>query len=261
MRNGGPRYDFGSSGRTDRDGSTVPLKTANPEPIRIGVLAGEPIRDAGLASIFDLPAEQGNAPLVPVLGTLPELLTTETLSYLVVDLHSSPDCLEDLETVRQTRPDMRSIVIGPEGDEELVLTAITAGARAYLGLSAGPEMVRQAIDVVTAGSIWAPRRLLSKLIDRLLNVPKVTMRPAPSDLTQREEQVLRLLLEARSTREIASRLGIEQRTVKAYIGRLMRKTGSDNRVKLSISALSRSLVPPASRRRSGTSRLGHPSSD
>ncbi len=52
--------------------------------------------------------------------------------------------------------------------------------------------------------------------------------------------MLELILMAHSTREIASQLGIEQRTVKAYVGRLMRKTGADNRVKLSISALNRS---------------------
>jgi DNA-binding NarL/FixJ family response regulator len=229
------------------------LATSDHEPIRIGLLVGEPIRDAGLASIFDLPAEQGQAPLVPVEGSLPELLALETLQYVVVDLHSSLGGFESLKAVRQRRPDIRSIVIGPEGDEELVLTAITAGARAYLGLSAGPEMVRQAIDVVTSGSIWAPRRLLSRLIDRLLGVSKVTKRETKPELTHRERQVLELLMEARSTREIASRLGIEQRTVKSYIGRLMRKTGSDNRVKLSMSALSRSMMlSEASRRARST---------
>ncbi len=190
--------------------------TSDPEPIRIGLLVGEPIRDAGLASIFDLPAEPGHAPLVPVEGTLQELLALEALQYLVVDLHSSLGGFEVLKTVRQGRPDIRSIVIGPEGDEELVLTAITAGARAYLGLSAGPEMVRQAIDVVTSGSIWAPRRLLSRLIDRLLGVSKVTNKITHPQLTLREQQVLELLMGAHSTREIASRLGIEERTVKAH---------------------------------------------
>jgi DNA-binding NarL/FixJ family response regulator len=137
---------------------------------------------------------------------------------------------------------MRSIVSGPQGDDELVLTSITAGARAYLDLTADPLTVRCAIQVVTAGSIWAPRRLLSRLIDQLLDVPKVTRRVTGPELTVREQQVLELLLMAQSTREIAARLGIEQRTVKAYIGRLMKKTGSDNRVKLSMSALSRSLL-------------------
>ena len=216
--------------------------SSTPEPIRIGILAAEPIRVAGLVSIFDLPATEGKAQLVPIVGSLADLTTQETLKYLVIDLHATDGALDELEAVRKVRPDTRSIVIGPEGDEELVLSAITAGARAYLGLSAGPEMVRQAIEVVTSGSIWAPRRLLSRLIDRLLQVPKVTKKTPTAALTQREQEVLELLLMAHSTKEIAAQLGIEQRTVKAYIGRLMRKTGADNRVQLSMSALSQSLL-------------------
>src|SRR5208282_2679601 len=127
-------------------------------------------------------------------------------------------------------------VIGPEGDDEFVFNAIIAGARAYLGLAAGPELVRQAIEVVTSGSIWAPRLLLSHLIDRLSNVPLATRATPDPQLTPREEQVLKLILSANSTREIARQLGIGQRTVKAHIARLMRKTGTDNRVKLSVSA-------------------------
>ena len=144
----------------------------NPGPIRIGLMADEPIRLAGLASIFDQPARDGHAGLVAVPGPLPELLAAKGLKYLVVDLNSSSGGLKALEEIRSTRPDIRLIVIGPGGDEELVLRSIIAGARAYLDLNAGPEMVRMAIEVVTEGSIWAPRRLLSKLIDRLLKVPE-----------------------------------------------------------------------------------------
>lgn len=227
-----------------------------PLPIRIGILAVEPIRVAGLASIFDQPAQPGQAQLVPVVGSLEELTGASDIEYVVVDLHSSEGSLEILETVRLTRPDVRLIVIGPEGDEELVFNAIIAGARAYLGFSAGPESVRHAIQVVTSGSIWAPRKLLSRLIDRLLN-DHLPIRTTPHpQLTPREEQVLKLILLAHSTREIAGQLGIEQRTVKAYIARLMRKTGSDNRVKLSVSAVSQSLLSEASEKRAGLPRLG-----
>lgn len=217
-------------------------KGPNPQPIRIGLLADEPVRAAGLASIFDLPAQEDQAQLVPVAGSLPELLALNTIEYIVVDLHSSFGDLEALQTIRRARPEIRSIVIGPDGDDELVLTSIIAGARAYLGQSAGPELVRRAIGVVTSGSIWAPRRLLCRVIDRLLKTPSAMQAAASSQLTPREQQVLELILGAHSTREIASRLGIEQRTVKAYVGRLMRKTGADNRVQLSVSALNRSLL-------------------
>jgi DNA-binding CsgD family transcriptional regulator len=46
---------------------------------------------------------------------------------------------------------------------------------------------------------------------------------------------------ARSNREIASQLGIEERTVKAHVGRLMRKTGVDNRIELTMRAMNRTL--------------------
>jgi DNA-binding NarL/FixJ family response regulator len=151
--------------------------------------------------------------------------------------------METLARVRRARPSLKLIVIGPEGDDELILQAIMAGARAWLGLTASPEMVRMAIEVVTGGSIWAPRRLLSKLIDRLLKAPDPSLSRTNPHLTDREKQVLDHILQARSNREIATELGIEERTVKAHVGRLMRKTGSDNRIELSMCALHRPLVP------------------
>jgi DNA-binding NarL/FixJ family response regulator len=177
------------------------------------------------------------------VGSLPELLADQSLGYLVFDLHASLGGLEVLESVRSLRPKLRLIVIGPEGDEELVLSSIVAGARAYLDLTADPEMVRRALNVVTSGSIWAPRKLLSRLIDRLLNIPDTSLTNPEPQLTLREQQVLELILKARSNREIADQLGIEERTVKAHVGKLKKKTGADNRIKLLVSELNRPMQP------------------
>ena len=210
--------------------------------IRIGVLEGEPIRLAGLSTVFEEPPEPGKPHLQSVIGTLDQLLADPDLLYLVVDFNSSVEGLKTLESVKRSRPGIRQIVIGPENDDEQVLEAITAGARAYLDSSADPHTVRMAIDIVVSGSIWAPRRLLSTLIDRLLGVPEGAGAHGPLQLTARERQVLDLLLLARSNREIAAQLGIEERTVKAHVGRLMRKTGAENRIELSIRALNRRSV-------------------
>jgi DNA-binding NarL/FixJ family response regulator len=213
--------------------------------IRIGVLAGEPIRLAGLSSIFEEPAEKGRPRLVSVVGTLPQLLADRELQYLVVDFNSSSEGMKTLEEVKRARPGMRQIVIGPDKEDELVLEAITAGARAYLDSSADPHTVRMAIDIVVSGSIWAPRKLLSKLIDRLLGVPAGgSPNHGGLELTSREREVLDLILLARSNREIAEQLGIEERTVKAHVGRLMRKTGAENRIELSIRALNQRATRP-----------------
>jgi len=228
--------------------------------IRIGVVADEPIRLAGLASIFDQPAEEAHSQLLPVIGSMTELLAMESLKYLVVDLHSSGSGLKALDAIRHSRPNIKLIVIGPGGNDELVMKAIVLGARAYLDHKSGPEAVRSAIEVVTEGSIWAPRRLLSQLIDRLLQTsdPNTVVSAPPAStpplevpqLTVRERQVLELIMKAHSNREIALKLGIEERTVRAHLARLMRKAGVDNRIKLSMMGRSLFKYPqkPASGR-------------
>ena len=213
-------------------------------PIRIGLAADEPMRLAGLATIFDQPAGPNRAQLLPVTGSISELLEERDLHYMVVDLRASHSRLKTLDHIRRLRSDIRLIVIGPEEDEELVFSAIIGGARAYLDLSASPAMVRKAIEVVTEGSIWAPRRLLSKLIDRLLKTSDSRRDMPTHKLTARERQVLELIMKARSNREIAKALGIEERTVRAHLGRLMHKAGVDNRIKLSMAAPGLFMLPP-----------------
>ena len=225
------------------------------EPIRIGLVSDEPIRLEGLASIFDTPSQEGHPRLIPVARNVEQLLGGSDLEYLVIDLSSSPTGLEILDAIHRARPSVRLIVIGPEGNDELILKSIMAGARAYLDSTASPETVRTAIEVVTGGSIWAPRRLLSKLIDRLLNVPDSSLTNATPYLTDREREVLDLILQARSNREIAAQLGIEERTVKAHVGRLMRKTGADNRIELSMRALNSSPSAGSANQKESKNRL------
>ena len=105
--------------------------------------------------------------------------------------------------------------------------------------------MHQAVEVVTSGSIWAPRRLLSTLIDRLLGASDGSLTNAPPRLTERERQVLDLILQAYPNREIARELGIEERTVQAHVGRLMRKTGTENRLDLLMRASNPALLKVA----------------
>jgi DNA-binding NarL/FixJ family response regulator len=207
------------------------------EPIRIGVVANEPMRLEGLTSIFENHAKPGETPLLPVVGTLEEHLENTAIEYVLIDWSSSSKKLGVLEGIRRKRPNLRMVVIGPDSNEQVMMDTIIAGARAYLDTGAGPRLVREALDVVISGSIWAPRKLLSKLIDRLLSGEDASVTSPRPHLTAREEQVLQLLLLARSNREIAEELGIEERTVKAHVGKLMRKIGAENRIELSMRAI------------------------
>ncbi len=105
-------------------------KTNPVAAIRVGVVAGEPIRLEGLNSVFEREPEFGQSTLLPVIGTMEELLAEPDLEYLVVDLNSSPRGVETLKEIRRQSPGLRLIVIGPAGNDALVMDSIVSGARA-----------------------------------------------------------------------------------------------------------------------------------
>ena len=206
-------------------------------PICIGLMDFEPLRVAGFESVFD------NDPRVEVVATdLPGALADDQLEMVMLGLQNPAESFEVLARLKAARPRLKLIVMGSESDDETIISAIGAGAKGYLEETATPEQVMQCIEVVESGSIWAPRRVLSAFVDRMLDASEKPVLRHGFKLTERERAVLKLLVTARSNREIAEALGIEERTVKAYVARLMRKVGVENRIALSIRAASRSLT-------------------
>ena len=206
--------------------------------LRVALLEIEPIRVQGFVTLF-----QDHPRIEFVIFDLPRFLADKEFKLALVGLSGETLPLRLVDTIHGLRPDVRLIVMGPFSDDEAILQAITAGAKAYLDASATPEQVQQAIEIVSQGSIWAPRRILSIFVDRATkNLRPAT--PATIQFTAREKEVLKLLVNAQSNREIARTMGIEERTVKAHVAKLMRKVGVDNRIALSIYAVTNEIVPP-----------------
>jgi DNA-binding NarL/FixJ family response regulator len=205
--------------------------------LRVALLEPEPIRVQGFFSLF-----QQHPRIEFVLFDLPRLLSDREFTLAVIGLHGDELAPTLLGTIRGLRPNLRLIVMGPEANDQAILAAIGAGAKAYLETSATPQQVEQAIEIVSQGSIWAPRRVLSLFVDRVTRPPARAVAPSEIHFTNREKEVLRLLVAARSNREIAKNLGIEERTVKAHVAKLMRKVGVENRIALSIHAITHAMV-------------------
>ena len=202
------------------------------QPVQLGIVSSDPIRTEGLRGIFE-----GHSRVQALCSELRTLLEGDQLRYILLDVSGTYAWVDTLFFVRRMRPDLRQIVLGPTDNDEVIMRSIIAGGRAFLDVCCEPEQVLYAVEVVLQGSIWAPRRVLSTLIDRLLAGPSSHSSNDLEKLSPRERQVLDRILEARSNREIAEDLGIEERTVKAYVSSLMRKTGVQNRVALSMLAV------------------------
>jgi len=81
-----------------------------------------------------------------------------------------------------------------------------------------------------------------EIIERVSSAPAIAFPAGRAAFTDREKKVLELLVAGRSNKEIGSPLGIGERTVKAHVAKLMRKVGVQNRIELSVHAITHSLV-------------------
>jgi DNA-binding NarL/FixJ family response regulator len=201
----------------------APAKRAD----RVGVVATDPLRVLGLKAIF---SEAMQLEIVHL--SVPGALDDAHLALVLIDAECTPHPLELISTFRQVRPFLKLIVLGNDTSQEYIERVIGAGAKGYLALTSTESEIRMAIDMVRDGSVWAPRRVLSRLLDRQRNSARSAA--GPPKFTPRELQVLHLLRAGQPNRAIAIALGIDEGTVKAHIGRLMRKVGVNNRIALTI---------------------------
>jgi len=205
--------------------------------IRIAVVESDPLRFVGFHALFD---SEADFELISI--SLPDIGAQQNIDLVLLGNHHGQNLLDVMACLKASRPQLRIIVTGSGIDEQTILKAIAEGAKGYVDAAASPADFVQAIRIVSRGSVWVPRRVLSMFIERTSNSPR---RIFPTDqvaLTDRETQVLKMLVEGRSNKEIGTPLGIGERTVKAHVAKLLRKVGVQNRVALTVHAITHSLV-------------------
>ena len=200
---------------------------------RIGLVATDALRIVGLRAILGDGESCEIVPLSP-----PAAVDTSHLALAIIDSPTDGSVLELVAACRRLRPQLGVIVLGAETEPEHIERVIGAGAKGYLSHSANESELKMAIEVVRDGSVWAPRKVLARLLEQSLQGTE-HVAPAKVKFTRREQEVLRLLVLGHPNRQIATALGVDEGTVKAHMGRLMRKAGVDNRTALSMRAIER----------------------
>lgn len=206
-------------------------------PIRIAVVESDPLRFVGFRALFDSESD-----LELVSASLPDIGAQQNIDLILLGNRNGQNLFDVMASLKASRPDLRIIVTGSGMDEETILKAIASGAKGYVDEAAAPTEFVQAIRVVHQGSVWAPRHVLSMFIERVSSSPGRIFPAGRVTFTDREKEVLEMLVAGRSNKEIGAALGIEERTVKAHVAKLMRKVGVQNRIALSVHAITHSLV-------------------
>jgi DNA-binding NarL/FixJ family response regulator len=211
-------------------------KMARRPLVRIALVESDPLRVVGFRALFE-----SKLGFELVSASLPDIGGLQNVDLVLLSNCSVQNLFDLMVSLKATRPDLRIIVTG-SGDEETIFKAIVAGAKGYVDAAASPAEFVQAVRVVLQGSVWAPRHVFSMFIERASSAPARIFPAGGTAFTDREKEVLELLVAGRSNKEIGSPLGIGERTVKAHVAKLMRKVGVQNRIALSVHALTHSLV-------------------
>jgi len=159
--------------------------------------------------------------------------------------------LDGIEATRRITADpadpdrpTRVLVLSTFADDDSVYPALRAGAQGYLLKHAAPQDLPTAIRRVAAGDAWLDPSIAGGVIERLAQVPEQALDAAGlrNVLTPRELEVLALIANGLSNRQISQKLVVSEATVKTHVARVIMKTGCRDRAQVVALAYQSGLV-------------------
>jgi DNA-binding NarL/FixJ family response regulator len=204
-----------------------------PEKIRVLIVDDHPVVCRGLAAI--LQTEQGMC----VVGQAStgeeavEMFRQHQPDVTLMDLRMpGMGGVAAIQEIRKTNPNAAFIVLTTYQGDENIHRALKAGAQSYLLKGMSDNELLGAIRNVQAGLRYLPQPVLDTLANR----------PPKSELTERELQILKLIVKGMSNRQIAETLGITEPTVKWHVNILLSRLHVSDRTQAAVAALQRGIV-------------------
>ncbi len=157
------------------------------------------------------------------------------------------DGVEATRRILARWPHAKIIILTTFDDDEYVFEGLRAGAVGYLLKAVSGEELARAIRTVAAGGALIDPSVTRKVVEAFTRMKPPTPSPSPSaalvePLTEREMEVLRLLAEGLSNREIATRLYLAEGTVKNYVSSILGKLGARDRTQAALRARELGLI-------------------
>ena len=171
-----------------------------------------------------------------------EEVARQTPDIVILDI--SMPVLNGIDAARQlkaTYPGLKLVFVTMHADAAYIRAAFNAGASAYLLKGSLGEELGQALRAVQAGGYYVTPLITKEVVDALMHGGRGAM-THPVDLTTRQREVLQLLAEGCSAKDIAAKLNISPRTVEFHKAQLMEQLNLHTTVDLVKYALAHGLV-------------------
>lgn len=181
-------------------------------------------------------ASNGNDAVERAVETRPDIM--------VMDIGMpGTSCFEATRQMRKTRPDIKVLVLTMYDDEDYLVQGMEAGTNGYILKDSPATQLTGALrDVYRGGSYLSPRMLAQLVDDFRTRIKGTTRVPRFDTLTTREREVLKLLAEGNSVKEIACQLNLSVKTVEAHKFNLMRKLDIHNKAQLVQYAIQKKII-------------------
>ncbi|TMC36869.1 MAG: response regulator transcription factor [Chloroflexi bacterium] len=210
----------------------------NTEAIRVLIVEDHQVVAEGLAALIN---DQKDMTVVGNAGSVAESVAKAVElkpDLVLVDFRLTDGTGADAASaIRQMRPDTKLIFLTREDSDAARIAALEAGASAFIHKSRAAQEVVDAIRTVAEGGTLFTPRSIAQLLSTRREVEAQLER-----LTPREKEVLRLMAEGISSRDIASRLGISYTTVRTHIRSLGSKLGVHSKLEAIVKARELALV-------------------
>ena len=154
------------------------------------------------------------------------------------------DGIAATELIKASNPGAKVIALTSFTEDDKVFPAIQAGASSYLLKDVSPDALVEAIRAAHHGEARLHPDVMRKLMEQVASQPGSAKPVQGPQLTEREGEVIRLVAQGKSNREIAEILVISEKTVKAHISNILGKLGLADRTQMAIHAIKTGLVDP-----------------
>lgn len=220
-----------------------------PEKIKLLMVEDHKLLRVGLKAIFE------EYPILDVVGEAEDGISAVKLTkelnpdVVLMDIGlPHMDGIEATRKIRETNPNAKIIILTSHSDENEVMQALAAGASAYAMKDIKTEYLIMVIQSVKEGAIWLDPAISKIVMEKnpqlLQGKPqsRASFKAEHQNLTEREYEVLKLVVEGKSNSEIATDLSISEHTAKAHVCNIIQKLVVDDRTQAAVKAIKEGLV-------------------
>lgn len=178
-----------------------------------------------------------------------EIIQREKPDVVLMDLGlPGMNGLEATMKVKEVSPDTNVVILTSHERGEEVVAALGAGACSYCLKDIDPNVLSQVITSAAKGACWIDATVAKVALnlfpkpENISNLPKMDVTDARAQLTDRELEVLRHLVQGKSNTEIAKELIVSVHTAKAHVCSILQKLCVDDRVQAAVKAIKENII-------------------